>query len=60
MTIDQAIKRLELIRDGKEEIRDPEWTEVCQLGIEALKLIAAMGKCPYCHVPFHLPGQTEK
>lgn len=31
-----------------------------QLGIEALKMVNAMGECPFCHVPFTLPGETEE
>lgn len=60
MPLKEAIEILyELIRINK-HVAIPGHLGAIKLGIEALKLINSMGECPYCHVGFTLPGETEE
>ena len=60
MTLDEAIMLLQQEVDNPGSVFYNDLCKAQKLGIAALQLIAAMGECPYCHVPFHLPGETEK
>ena len=60
MTLEEAIYILDELLSEDLEYGNDKATKAQALGIEALKLVNAMGECPYCHVGFTLPGETEE
>jgi len=60
MTLEDAIKEFQKELAIWSPIAHPIWRDAVKLGLEALKLVNAMGECPYCHVGFTLPGQTKE
>lgn len=59
MTNKKAIEILRIVlQDGVlHELLDFE--EAVQRGLQALEFFEAMDSCPYCKVPFTLPGETK-
>ena len=60
MTLEKAIEILDMAIPDPDSVTALDMIAAMQLGIEALKLVNAMGECPYCHIGFTLPGETKK